>query len=151
MTAGDAPCPYCGHLLWFSKMSQVGAFGAFQKFTITDQTIRTRQDAIGAIFNRLAGLEELNLEHRQNILSALLNREELGSTAIGGGVAVPHATYPGLPRLIGAVADFPTGVDFRSLDGKPVFHVYLFVSPRDRPGEYLCALEAISRRLRADP
>jgi PTS system fructose-specific IIA component/PTS system nitrogen regulatory IIA component len=122
----------------------------FREFTITDQSIHTDVQAIAAVFNRLAEFEGLNTVHRQGILAALLKREELGSTAVGGGAAVPHATYPGLARLIGAVADFPAGVDFRSLDGKPVRVVYLFVSPTDRPSEHLRGLEEISRRLRGE-
>jgi PTS system nitrogen regulatory IIA component len=72
----------------------------------------------------------------------------MGSTGIGGGLAVPHARFTGLTRLIGAIADFPAGVDFNSLDGKPVHVVCLFVSPADQPSEHLRVLEAISQHLR---
>ena len=96
----------------------------------------------------MGGTLSLNMEHRRGILAALEKREELGSTGIGRGVAVPHAKYPGVARLIGAVADFPAGVDFKSLDGKPVHVVCLFVPPTDRPSDHLRVLEAISQHLR---
>ncbi len=104
--------------------------------------------AIAAVFDRLAESERLNKKDRPAILAALQEREKLGSTGIGRGLAVPHAKHSGVPRLTGAVADFPAGVDFKSLDGKPVHTVYLFVSPTDRPSEHLRVLEAISRQLR---
>jgi PTS system fructose-specific IIA component/PTS system nitrogen regulatory IIA component len=146
--AGDAPCPYCGHLLWFPRLAREGAFPVFRKFTISDPSIRTNAQAIAAVFDRLAESERLNTEDRHGMLAALQLREELGSTGIGRGVAVPHAKYPGMARLIGAVADFPAGVDFRSLDGNLVHVVYLFVSPTGRPNEHLRVLEVISRQLR---
>jgi len=146
MPAGDAPCPHCGHLLWFP--TTLGALQDFQRFTISDPSICTSAQAIAAAFDRLAESEHVATGHRRGILDALQKREELGSTGIGRGVAIPHAKYPGVARLIGAVADFPAGVDFKSLDGKPVHVVCLFVSPTDQPHEHLRVLEAISRQLR---
>jgi len=116
LPAGDAPCPYCGHLLWFP--TALAAFRNFERFTISDRSICTNVQAIAAVFNRLAESEHLNMEHRRGILAALEKREELGSTGIGRGLAVPHAKYPDVARLIGAVANFPAGVDFKSLDGE---------------------------------
>lgn len=120
----------------------------FHKLTISARSIRTNVEAITAVFDRLCESERVDTQHRQRILAALLKREELGSTGVGGGVAVPHAKDSGVARLIGAVADFPKGVDFNSLDGKPVHVIYLFVSPADQLGEHLRVLESISRMLR---
>jgi len=61
--------------------------------------------------------KRLTAEQRQGILKALQDRETLGSTGIGRGLAVPHAKYSVLAQLIGAVANFPADVDFKSLDG----------------------------------
>jgi PTS system fructose-specific IIA component/PTS system nitrogen regulatory IIA component len=84
------------------------------------------------------------------IVKAIMKREDLGSTGIGRGVAVPHTKHPSVGRLVGTVAVSRAGVDFDSLDGEPVQLFFLLVSPPDRPGDHLRALENISRQLRDD-
>lgn len=86
----------------------------------------------------------------ESIVKAILKREELGSTGIGRGVAVPHTKHPSVDRLVGTVAVSSEGVDFNSLDGERVQLFFLLVSPPDRPGDHLRALENISRQLRDD-
>jgi PTS system fructose-specific IIA component/PTS system nitrogen regulatory IIA component len=81
---------------------------------------------------------------------AVMKREELGSTGIGRGVAVPHTKHSSVNRLIGTVGISREGVDFQSLDGEKVQILFLLVSPPDRPGDHLRALENISRQLRDD-
>jgi len=85
-----------------------------------------------------------------DIVKAILKRELLGSTGIGRGVAIPHAKHSGVDRLIGAVAISKGGVSFESLDGEPVFVFVMLISPNDRPGDHLRALENVSRCLRDD-
>ena len=87
-------------------------------------------------------------EDEENIVAAILKREELGSTGIGNGVAVPHTKHPSVDHLIATVALAKDGVDFTSLDGEDVFILFLLVSPPDRPGDHLRGLENISRHLR---
>ena len=144
----DAPCPHCGCLLWFPNFTEQGTVYGFRRLVIPDPSIRTKAQAIAAILDRLVETGELRAEHRQGVYAAILKREALGSTAIGGDVAVPHAKYAGVPTLIGAVAEFPGGVDFESADGKTVHFVCLLVSPAHRPGEHLRVLAAVARRLR---
>jgi mannitol/fructose-specific phosphotransferase system IIA component (Ntr-type) len=84
----------------------------------------------------------------ESIVKAIMKREDLGSTGIGRGVAVPHTKHPSVSRLVGTVAVSRAGVDFDSLDGEPVQLFFLLVSPPDRPGDHLRALENISRQLR---
>jgi PTS system fructose-specific IIA component/PTS system nitrogen regulatory IIA component len=84
----------------------------------------------------------------ESIVKAILKREELGSTGIGRGVAVPHTKHPSVERLVGAVAVSHDGVDFHSLDGEKVHLFFLLISPPDRPGDHLRALENVSRQLR---
>lgn len=86
----------------------------------------------------------------ESIVKAILKREELGSTGIGRGVAVPHTKHPSVDRLVGTVAVSAAGVDFHSLDGEKVELLFLLVSPPDRPGDHLRALEKISQQLRSD-
>ncbi len=86
----------------------------------------------------------------EDIVKAILKRELLGSTGIGRGVAIPHTKHTSVDRLIGTVALSKSGVSFDSLDGEPVFVFFLLVSPQDRPGDHLRALENVSRCLRDD-
>src|ERR1700736_2650448 len=86
----------------------------------------------------------------EDIVKAILKRELLGSTGIGRGVAIPHTKHTSVDRLIGTVAVSRTGVPFESLDGEPVHVFVLLISPQDRPGDHLRALENVSRSLRDD-
>lgn len=92
----------------------------------------------------------IRAEEVENIVKAILKREELGSTGIGRGVAVPHTKHPSVEKLVGTVGVSSEGVDFSSLDGEKVHIIFLLVSPPDRPGDHLRALESISRQLRDD-
>jgi mannitol/fructose-specific phosphotransferase system IIA component (Ntr-type) len=85
-----------------------------------------------------------------DVIRAILKRELLGSTGIGRGVAIPHAKHPGVEKLVGTVAVSRGGVSFESLDGEPVYVFVLLISPNDRPGDHLRALENVSRCLRDD-
>ena len=89
-------------------------------------------------------------DEKDSIVQAIMKREELGSTGIGRGVAVPHTKHPSVEELVGTVGVSSEGVDFTSLDGEKVQLFFLLVSPPDRPGDHLRALENISRQLRDD-
>ena len=86
----------------------------------------------------------------EDLVKAVLKRELLGSTGIGRGVAIPHTKHTSVERLIGTVALSKVGVSFDSLDGEPVHVFVLLISPQDRPGDHLRALENVSRSLRDD-
>jgi nitrogen PTS system EIIA component len=86
----------------------------------------------------------------EDIVRAILKREFLGSTGIGRGVAIPHTKHNSVERLIGTVAISNKGIAFDSLDGEPVHVFVLLISPQDRPGDHLRALENVSRSLRDD-
>ena len=86
----------------------------------------------------------------EDIIRAILKREFLGSTGIGRGVAIPHTKHNSVERLVGTVALSPKGIGFDSLDGEPVHVFVLLISPQDRPGDHLRALENVSRSLRDD-
>jgi len=86
----------------------------------------------------------------EDIVKAILKRELLGSTGIGRGVAIPHTKHSTVDRLIGTVALSRPGVAFDSLDGEPVHVFVLLISPQDRPGDHLRALENVSRTLKDD-
>jgi len=86
----------------------------------------------------------------EDIIKAVLKRELLGSTGIGRGVAIPHTKHPSVDRLVGSIALSKNGVPFDALDGEPVHVFVMLISPQDRPGDHLRALENVSRSLRDD-
>ena len=105
---------------------------------------------IRELVESLAAAGAISADQVQGIVSAIMKREELGSTGIGRGVAVPHTKHASVERLVGTVGVSAIGVDFNSLDGDKVHLFFLLVSPPDRPGDHLRALENISRQLRDD-
>jgi len=108
----------------------------------------SKEAAIRALVASLTKAGSIKPQDEDGIVTAILKREELGSTGIGNGVAVPHTKHHSVDKLIATVALSTTGVDFASLDGEPVYILFLLVSPPDRPGDHLRALESISRHLR---
>jgi PTS system nitrogen regulatory IIA component len=117
---------------------------------IPDLKVGSKEDAIRAMVASLREAGSINAADEPGIVAAILKREELGSTGIGRGVAVPHTKHPSVDKLIAAIALSSDGVDFDSLDGEPVYIMFLLVSPPDRPGDHLRGLENISRHLRND-
>jgi nitrogen PTS system EIIA component len=86
----------------------------------------------------------------QILLDTLLAREQLGSTGIGEGVAIPHGRVPGLPTLRAALGRSCTGVDFKAADDKPTHIFVALFAPASGPGVHLHALARLSRVLK-DP
>ena len=84
------------------------------------------------------------------ILDSLIQREKLGTTGVGDGLAIPHAKVPGLPKLMGFFARLARPVEFDALDDKPVDIVFLLLAPENAGAEHLKALARIARILR-DP
>ena len=109
-----------------------------------------KQGAIEEMVRALCKAGKVDEGEFESIVKAIMKREERGSTGIGRGIAVPHTKHPNVERLVGAVAVSNLGVDFASLDGEVVHLFFLLISPPDRPGDHLRALENISRQLRDD-
>ncbi len=115
---------------------------------LADLSPTDKEEVIREMVGSLKTHGAIRAEDEQEVISAILKREELGSTGIGNGVAVPHAKHPAVDELVATVAISRNGVDFSSLDGEPVFILFLLISPLDRPGDHLRGLENISRHLR---
>ena len=84
------------------------------------------------------------------LFQRLWEREQLGSTAIGRGIAIPHCKLDGLAHVVLAVGLAPAGVDFGAADAQPVRLFFVVVSPSRSPAEHLQSLAAISRWVKAD-
>jgi PTS system fructose-specific IIA component/PTS system nitrogen regulatory IIA component len=115
---------------------------------VPDLKASSKEVAIRGMVSSLRQAGGIKPDDEDGIVTAILKREELGSTGIGNGVAVPHTKHGSVDKLIATIALAKEGVDFASLDNEPVFILFLLVSPPDRPGEHLRALESISRHLR---
>lgn len=115
---------------------------------LPDLRVDSKEAAIRAMVGSLKDANCITASDEESIITAILKREELGSTGIGHGVAVPHTKHPSVDRLIATVALAKEGVDFASLDGENVYILFLLISPPDRPGDHLRGLENISRHLR---
>ncbi len=86
--------------------------------------------------------------NRDTVFEVLMEREKLGSTGIGDGIAIPHGKLAGLEKLIVSFGRSVTGVDFDSLDEKPVHIFFLLLAPENSAGQHLKALARISRMLK---
>lgn len=84
----------------------------------------------------------------RELMRILLERESLGSTGIGDGIAIPHGKLKGISEMIIAFGRSRRGIDFQSLDHEPAYLFFLLVTPADRPGDHLKALARISRILK---
>ncbi len=85
-----------------------------------------------------------------SLMEVLVEREKLGSTGIGDGIAIPHGKMKGLSDLLLTFGRSVAGVDFDSLDGKPAHLFFLVVAPDDSAGTHLKALARISRLLKSN-
>ncbi len=108
---------------------------------------------------KLAAIEELvefmvgkNIARdRQQLFDALAKRENLESTGIGEGIAIPHARTDAVDDLVLVFARSSSGIDFSSIDGKPSHIIFLIASPENKKSEYIIALAKLSRLLRRLP
>ena len=99
---------------------------------------------LAAFAAKQAGLLE------SDVYEALLQRERLGSTGIGHGIAIPHGKLPKLNQLFGIFARLEKPLDFEALDGEPVDLIFLLLAPEEAGADHLKALSRVARALR-DP
>ncbi len=106
-------------------------------------------DKTGVLQEFAAHLESKGkISDARELMRVLLERESLGSTGIGDGIAIPHGKLTGISEMIIAFGRSRRGVDFQSLDHEPAYLFFLLVTPADRPGDHLKALARISRILK---
>ena len=101
-----------------------------------------------AIQELAARAAELTGQSEREILEILLQREKLGSTAVGNGVAIPHGKLAKLGRLFGLFARLERAIDFEALDSQPVDLVFLLLAPEAAGADHLKALARVARALR---
>ena len=112
-----------------------------------DLVAEDKEGVIRELVSCLVDSGQLNGDDQENIVEAILKREKLGSTGIGRGIAVPHTKHASVDQPVGTVGVSAQGIDFESLDGEKVQLFFMLISPPDRPGDHLKALENISKQL----
>jgi PTS system nitrogen regulatory IIA component len=115
---------------------------------VVDFKSTSKEEVIRELIEALVSAGEVSRQNRQKLIEALMAREELGSTAIGQGVGIPHAKSDCVDKLVAAFGLSSKGVDFDSLDGEPVYILFLLLAPQDSAGPHLKALARISRLLK---
>ena len=85
----------------------------------------------------------------RRVFESLLERERLGSTGMGEGIAIPHARISGLPRILGVFVRLESPIPYEGIDDLPVDLVFLLLTPADAGGDHLKALATVSRLLRS--
>src|SRR6266576_4249671 len=91
---------------------------------------------------------ELTGQNERSVFEVLLQREKLGTTAVGYGVAIPHGKLPKLEKIFGLFARLERAIDFEAMDGQPVDLVFLLLAPEGAGADHLKALARVSRLLR---
>ncbi len=109
-------------------------------------TATTKEETLRELVDVLAKVEDIG--DPKGIVKALVERENLGSTGIGQGIAIPHGKTDKVTRLIAVLGISKSGVNFDALDGEPVYIFFLLVAPKATAGPHLKALAQISRLLR---
>ncbi len=108
----------------------------------------TAQDKAGALAELCGALARVHGLDASKLTDVLLEREKLGSTGIGEGVAIPHGKFASVPGLIAAFGRSKAGVDFQAIDGKPTHLFFALFAPENSAGVHLKALARISRLFR---
>ena len=105
----------------------------------------SKKQALQELASRAAALTGQN---ERSVFEVLLQREKLGTTAVGYGVAIPHGKLPKLEKLFGLFARLERPIDFEAMDGQPVDLIFLLLAPEGAGADHLKALARVSRLLR---
>jgi PTS system nitrogen regulatory IIA component len=112
---------------------------------ITSLKVQNKKQALQVLSERAA---DLTGRDSIEIFNTLIQRERLGSTGVGAGIAIPHGKLPNLPRAIGVLARLEEPIDFDAIDEEPVDIIVLLLAPESAGADHLKALARISRLLR---
>jgi nitrogen PTS system EIIA component len=107
--------------------------------------VNGKKQAIQELSARAA---KLTGQNERTIFETLMQREKLGSTGVGSGIAIPHGKLPKLEKLVGLFARLERPIDFESLDGQPVDLIFLLLAPEGAGADHLKALAKVARLLR---
>jgi mannitol/fructose-specific phosphotransferase system IIA component (Ntr-type) len=109
-----------------------------------------RDGVIRELVTALAGAGAMPESAIDEVVAAVLKREQNGSTGFGKGVAVPHVKHPKVKTMAGTVGRSSQGVDFAALDHQPVYSIFLLLSPENQPQQHLQAMNIVFSNLQKD-
>src|SRR2546423_7730476 len=109
-----------------------------------------RDAVIRELVTSLASAGALPEDAVNEVVAALIKREQNGSTGFGKGVAVPHVKHPKVKRMAGTIGRSVNGIDFAALDHHPVYSVVLLLSPENQPQQHLQAMNIVFSNLQKD-
>jgi mannitol/fructose-specific phosphotransferase system IIA component (Ntr-type) len=109
-----------------------------------------RDGAIRELVTNLSKAGALPESSVDEVVAALIKREQNGSTGFGKGVAVPHVKHAKIKKMVGTVGRSPTGLDFAALDHQPVYSIFLLLSPDNQPEQHLQAMNIVFSNLQKD-
>jgi mannitol/fructose-specific phosphotransferase system IIA component (Ntr-type) len=109
-----------------------------------------RDGVLRELVGSLAAAGALPKDAVDEVVAALVKREQNGSTGFGKGVAVPHVKHPQVKKMAGTVGRSEAGIDFAALDHQPVYSVVLLLSPENQPQQHLQAMNIIFSNLQKD-
>jgi PTS system nitrogen regulatory IIA component len=109
-----------------------------------------RDGAIRELVTALSHAGALPPEAINEVVAALVKREQNGSTGFGKGVAVPHVKHPMVKKMAGTIGRSEAGIDFAALDHQPVYIFVLLLSPENQPQQHLQAMNIIFSNLQKD-
>lgn len=117
---------------------------------VAQLTATDRNGVIRELVTSLATAGALAEDAVEDVISALIMREQNGSTGFGKGVAVPHAKDLKVKKMIGTIGRSENGIDFAALDHQPVYSIVLLLSPENQPQQHLQAMNIIFSNLQED-
>ena len=109
-----------------------------------------RDAAIDELMSALVNAGAVDPERKDDFIAAVIQREQRASTGLGHGVAVPHVKHDAVDTLKVAIGVSHGGVDFNALDRRPVYSIFMLLSPTDRPEDHLDAMQVIFKNLGED-
>jgi mannitol/fructose-specific phosphotransferase system IIA component (Ntr-type) len=126
-----------------------------REFIITEAIVpeleaTDRDGAIRELVASLASKGALAEDSIDEVVTALIKREQNGSTGFGKGVAVPHVKHAKVKKMAGTVGRSGSGIDFAALDHQPVYSIVLLLSPENQPQQHLQAMNVVFSNLQKD-
>lgn len=115
---------------------------------VADLKATSKKQALQELARRAAEISGL---HERTVFDVLMERERLGTTGVGNGIAIPHGKLANLDRLYGLFARLATPVDFQAIDERPVDLIFVLLAPESAGADHLKALAKVSRLLRDKP
>ncbi len=109
---------------------------------------KDKKEVVWELVELLIKAKEIKAKDKEKVVKTLLERESLGSTGIGQGIAIPHGKTDAVRHIIAAFGRSMQGIDYASLDRAPVHLFFLILAPADSVGDHLKALARISRLLK---